>query len=340
MPVRTINVGDRDNEPFLEIHDSTRNLSERNKSSDWATLSHCWGGLSPLTTELKTIEERRRAIPLRTMPKTFRDAVIITRELQIQHLWIDSLCIIQDSKEDWERQSVTMAEVYRHGLINIAATTSQHADDGILKPRSTRFQVPVQLKSTKHQINYKFNICPPLESFQTSIHGSGSVLRTRGWVLQESFLSPRTIHFGSEQMFWECTAETIGEGTMNPIPAYDNTISSLEWTSWDWLWNKRFLIPPLLLNCIRVWYNRWYRLVSNYSSRRLTVSDDIFPALSGLAVAFNVYLQDEYIAGLFWKDILLGLLWEKPSDEQAERATPSRAPTWSWASMKGRIGWP
>lgn len=94
------------------------------------------------------------------------------------------------------------------------------------------------------------------------------------------------------------------------------------------------------LDVIRVWYNRWYRLVSNYSSRRLTFSDDIFPALSGLAVAFNVYLQDEYIAGLFWKDILLGLLWETNSDEQAERAMPFRAPTWSWASMKCRVRWP
>lgn len=168
MPARTINVGDENTEPFLEIHEGTRNFSELNKRSDWATLSHCWGGSSPLTTKHKTIKEHCRAIPLRTMPKTFRDAVIITRELQIKHLWIDSLCIIQDSKEDWERQSETMAKVYRHGLINIAATTSGHANDGILKPRSIRLQLPVQLKSTKQQINYNFNICSPLEPYSRS----------------------------------------------------------------------------------------------------------------------------------------------------------------------------
>jgi len=141
MPTRTINVGDADREPFLEVHTRTRDLTIVDRSDDWATLSHRWGGSSPLTTTTHTLNEHYRAIPLTSMPKTFRDAVIITRQLQIRRLWIDSLCIIQDSKEDWERESARMAEVYRHGLINIAATTSRHADDGILKPRPKRYKV-------------------------------------------------------------------------------------------------------------------------------------------------------------------------------------------------------
>lgn len=353
MPSRTVNVGHAGGEPFLEIHAGNKKPDLRNPGNDWATLSHCWGGSSPLKTELKTLEAWRRAVPLKSMPKTFRDAVIIARELGIRHLWIDSLCIIQDSREDWEQESARMAEVYRHGLVNIAATTSQHADDGIFKPRRSSYKVVLPFKSKNGLLSCDLLVCPPQEKFESSVYGSGSVLRTRGWVLQESFLSPRTIHFAADQMFWECAAETVGEGMMEPVPEADNITAAMEWANWDWLWSKRFMIHPLdaaamfmgadernRTDSVRVWYNRWYSLVSNYSSRKLSFNNDIFPALGALASVFSNFLNDKYVAGLFLHDIALGLLWETDYDEDTERSVPCRAPTWSWASVKGRVEWP
>jgi hypothetical protein len=214
-----------------------------------------------------------------------------------------------------------MAEVYRHGIVNIAATTSQHANDGILKSRQSSYEVVLPFKSKKHPISCDLLVCPPQDTFETSVLGSGSVLRTRGWVLQESFLSPRTIHFAADQMFWERVAETVGEGMMGPVPESDNMTSAMEWANWDWLWSKRFMIHPTeaaamftgadernRTNSNRVWYNRWYNLVSNYSSRKLSFAADIFPALSALASVFSNHVKDRYIAGLFLQDIILGLL--------------------------------
>ena len=41
MATGTINVGDADREPFLEVHTKTGNLTIVDRSDDWATLGHC-----------------------------------------------------------------------------------------------------------------------------------------------------------------------------------------------------------------------------------------------------------------------------------------------------------
>jgi hypothetical protein len=53
-----------------------------------------------MVTTTTNLEERKHSIPFDSMPLTFKDAIQITRELGIDHLWIDSLCIPQDSPED------------------------------------------------------------------------------------------------------------------------------------------------------------------------------------------------------------------------------------------------
>lgn len=38
-----------------------------------------------------------------------------------------------------------------------------------------------------------------------------SILNSRGWVLQERLLSRRTIHFASDQVYWECREHIVAE---------------------------------------------------------------------------------------------------------------------------------
>lgn len=93
--------------------------------AQYVTLSHCWGDTSTiLTTTKDTIEQRRRNIPFSELPRTFQDAVQITRALGLRYLWIDSLCIIQDDKDDWQFESAKMAEIYLGSCLTIAATAS------------------------------------------------------------------------------------------------------------------------------------------------------------------------------------------------------------------------
>jgi hypothetical protein len=72
--------------------------------SRYATLSHCWGGATPIMTLTSNLKQKMVGIPLADLPKTFREAVITCRVLRIPYLWIDSICIIQHSPTDWQIQ--------------------------------------------------------------------------------------------------------------------------------------------------------------------------------------------------------------------------------------------
>lgn len=54
----------------------------------------------------------KKSIPFYQFPKTFQDAIRICRALSVDYIWIDSLCNIQDKKEDWEIQGSKMDQVY------------------------------------------------------------------------------------------------------------------------------------------------------------------------------------------------------------------------------------
>ncbi|PMD42303.1 HET-domain-containing protein, partial [Hyaloscypha variabilis F] len=95
LPSRLIDFGSKDSDPFLFESEGSRV-----KHGTWVALSHCWGGKQPLMTEIRTLKDRRAYIPLNTMPPLFKDTVVITRNLGYCYLWIDCLCIIQDSPED------------------------------------------------------------------------------------------------------------------------------------------------------------------------------------------------------------------------------------------------
>jgi hypothetical protein len=67
----------------------------------YVILSYCWGESVPLRTTRSTFDKMKAAIPLESMPKTVRDAAVITKSLGMKYLWVDSLCIVQDDKNDW-----------------------------------------------------------------------------------------------------------------------------------------------------------------------------------------------------------------------------------------------
>jgi hypothetical protein len=102
----------------------------------YLALSHCWGVSTineRLTTTLATLEIRLKSIPMSLMPANFYDATIITRKLGYRYLWIDSLCIIQDSTEDWETESQNMGNIYMNASLTIAAGAAKDSDGGMLR---------------------------------------------------------------------------------------------------------------------------------------------------------------------------------------------------------------
>lgn len=169
----------------------------------YIALSHRWGNPKQhrqfCTTRLN-LDTLEQDINFHELPRTFQDAITVTRQLGIRFLWIDSLCIIQDDPEDWERESKRMEDVFSSAYCTIAATCATGSAEGFLKPRGDR--KCATMRSSKGS---KFFICEAIDDF--GLHVEASELNQRGWVLQERALSNRTIHFTERQSYWEC-----GEG--------------------------------------------------------------------------------------------------------------------------------
>src|SRR5579862_722959 len=51
------------------------------RSGKYTYLSHCWGKVNVIKTTLGNQEEMKAGIPLNALPKTYRDAIDITRSL-------------------------------------------------------------------------------------------------------------------------------------------------------------------------------------------------------------------------------------------------------------------
>lgn len=111
-------------------------------TADWtqrplyATLSHCWGKGEFGTLKDTNFVDLQRGIPDQFLSRTFAVAINIARGAGLPYLWIDSLCIIQGNKKDWEIEASKMASVYGGSSLNIAASSARGGTEGcFLKPQ-------------------------------------------------------------------------------------------------------------------------------------------------------------------------------------------------------------
>jgi hypothetical protein len=206
LPTRLVDVGSEDRDPRL--------VETLGKTGQYATLSHCWGKAQPLTTTSVTLEEHLRGIPVATLPQTFRDAIYLTRKFQLQYLWIDSLCIIQDSRTDWEAESAKMDQVYRCSAVTIAATSAADGRDGCFVPKEEwKESVPFDTHDARG-----LPVTVLVRSIQRNFHDIGhdriflqEPLSCRAWVLQERLLSTRVLHYTSCELVFECQTDLYCE---------------------------------------------------------------------------------------------------------------------------------
>lgn len=182
-------------------------LDTRIDGAKYIALSHRWGTISDhekkkFCTTKDNIDQRLIGFNIFDLPKTFQDAIKVTRELKVSYLWIDSLCIIQaeDDGEDWGIQSNLMLNIYSSAYCTIAATSAIDMKDGFLDQKISPEYLYVQDTSGQ-----RFYIRAGDGDYEVDVNKAE--LNTRAWVLQERVLSQRTIHFSANQMYWEC-----GEG--------------------------------------------------------------------------------------------------------------------------------
>jgi hypothetical protein len=117
VPTRLLYVGESEDPRLIES-------VQEGIQEPYAALSHMWGDpsqLPPLRTILSKYEDMKIGVSMWELSKNFSDAVIVTRQLGLRYIWIDSLCIIQDSPTDWQKEAIMMHKVYRHAEVTIVA---------------------------------------------------------------------------------------------------------------------------------------------------------------------------------------------------------------------------
>lgn len=227
-------------------HRWVKNSSFDKRGADIANNSKGNDTFLTLTTE--NMGSFEGGISQADLPKTFQDAIIFTRRISVQYIWIDSMCIIQNSAEDWEREALRMEQVYSNAYCNVAATAGSDSRSGCFVEREVgtcipmTFNVPSNkglsaafqrafssgLRSSRSTMSLDIvdpgaYLCEEQHLWRREI--TNSALGRRAWVFQERLLAKRVLHFASSQIFFECctfqAAEISREGMS--LPNYRGT---------------------------------------------------------------------------------------------------------------------
>ena len=343
----------------------------------YMALSYCWGEGKD---SMIMFDEKNRdkllhgEIKYSDLVMTHQEGIRVARELGVDYIWIDALCIDQDKWEDWEEQSLRVPDIYGNAFLTIVAGRSSDSRYGFLKP------------------TYK----PSVEAAQLP-YGSPSALKDnhfwvglprnreigpadkRAWCFQESLVARRMIIYGEEQLSFRCRERYICE---------DGYFKVLGDEKDDW-YNLSFLVqyPPPKDDLITRAPNKpyldlpllnapdpasqdlviplsfppdpisrsWYLVTEEYSNRSFFNPTDNHAAFAGVVLrfqeAFRNHLQlqqgrPRYMAGLWETDMANGLLWminpdlaavpEQIQDDGTKKPV-RRAPTWSWMALVGPI---
>jgi hypothetical protein len=238
-----------------------------------------------------------------------------------------------DDALDWQRESAKMRDVYENSYLTIAASSAVSSHQSFLaRPSNPSIKIPWE---------HPYNVCirgvyhlshrstPAIGSYWVS-----DVLRSqwseRGWTLQERLLSRRVLYFGKQAMHFQCQEYRFMENLV-----------SVERCEPEDTWHR-----DLNVLSVEEIYKKWYRTVEEYTNRNLSFAKDKLPAIAGLANDVGQALnarghEDIYLAGLWKRDLVRGLLWQitAPPAGNPILFMPDeyRAPSWCWTAHEGLI---
>ncbi|KAH7110362.1 heterokaryon incompatibility protein-domain-containing protein [Dendryphion nanum] len=320
-PLRLLNVMS-DDEVKLEV------MSEREVK--YAALSYCWGE-SKVAQTSKTVKSniktRLNGFPLSQLPRTLQDSIRLTRALDIQYIWIDALCIEQDTG-DYDIEAKKMMHYYGNAYLTIVPVESETADDGMeaggREPLWESFPGPWSRKSGKDLYLM----------YDTHEHAApGSIIwrskwNKRAWTLQEKINSTRILYVLQHKAVLACR-----EGSWDSLLGWNQA-------------NKQAKDRPKTLNLSEflplsdasvtvasdssvVRYSDWCTLVHQFTRRDIWSVKDKLAAFSGIMERCSQLSRRRNILGL-WEDSMIQELasWVSPPIPIEQRE--NHLPSWTW----------
>ncbi|KAK0653986.1 heterokaryon incompatibility protein-domain-containing protein [Cercophora samala] len=345
LPTRLLDLGDLESQHSVLLRLSA-SLSLKEKDTRYIALSHPWGDSrnhDHFSTNATNVNSRLTSgIAISSLPETFRDAVTVTRALGIRYLWIDSLCIVQGPRGDFETEAQKMETVFSMAYCVIAASRASGTSSGFLSPRPERKFVALNLFDDAGKGNTGDSgddgnliyVCEAIDNFQSDV--IDGPLNQRGWVLQERALARRTIYFTERQTYFECGAGVRCE-----------TLTKMTNNQSSFLGDPNF--PQVALTSSKGAKIRLYEsLYKTYSRLQFTRAYDRPIAIAGLEQRLVAAFETRGGYGIFDRIPFFGrsLLWtceepggmqriEFPKEGLGRYRVP---PSWSWMAYTGAIG--
>ncbi|KAJ4287046.1 hypothetical protein N0V88_007811 [Collariella sp. IMI 366227] len=227
------------------------------------------------------------------LPQTLQDAMAVTHRLGFEYLWIDALCIIQDSPEDKQREISQMHNIYQSAAVTIVAATASSVNQGFLNTTNARFSaryptcsISMSFPSDKpnQPVTGTLNITPAHTQSTKSFP-----INARGWTYQEALLPPRLLVFGDLEPFLRCqtkeattaamTCIRYPAGMLEPGPRLAKEMKSGE--GYNVLVEDDETVIDMRLEF------RWPQLVEQYTRRELGVQEDRANAIAGVVSAME-----------------------------------------------------
>ncbi|KAK5231274.1 hypothetical protein LTR72_000455 [Exophiala xenobiotica] len=320
--------------PRLRVVDVTEmRLVDISWQQRYVALSYVWGGANPpklIKSQLVSYSAPgalEELVP--SMPNTIQDLFTFTKNMGLRYLWFDSLCLVQDDPVDLLRGIMNMELVYESSYVTLIAADTASANTGIpgvggALSRSRLTQDRQLLK-------------PDLEIMR--VHSVDRHLRrsrwnTRGWTLQEYYLSRRTITFVNNQTYFRCRQRTWYEELWSDLEpelprGQDLDVLTFARDSMD-----------LGLRDVAT-YTFLFQVLEIYQGRDLTDENDALSAMAGMLGRVAGSAKTKIVQGLPTDIFPLALLFLHTGTEGARTAPRRRKkfPSWSWAGWKGEVSW-
>ena len=330
LPTRVVDVAyPGDGKDWVRLH-----LGE-GICKHYVALSYCWGmPRQPVETTKATLRSHiQDGIAISWLPDAIRDAIEVTRNLRVRYLWIDSLCIVQDDKEDKTKEISEMRRIFSNAYCTISAASVGIVTDGFLQTRGTHsshtFSLPYPCPDgALGTMTLGENVGRTYFQFYDP---SADPINHRAWTLEEKLLSPRVLIYTSTHLRWLCDTDEYSDGG-NPYAGFDTQAERLPFRTRASADGSVKIADKVEL---KDFFERWRYILEEYTNRTLTKPKDKLRALSGVADYFHKLTSDQYLAGLWRADLAYELVWIR--QREAKRRPPHRAPSWSWASVNSLI---
>jgi hypothetical protein len=413
MPSRLLELEPRQiGVPYIRLISSeqlTRQEIGTRKTLDYVALSHCWGNADILSLSTHNLEEFYNEIMFHELPLNFQQAVQVTLSLGFHHLWIDSLCIIQNSAEDWSSEAPRMGSLYANAVCTISATASSNPHGGLYTRRGSLGDCALLADSRSVLLVRSWGRADNALEVLFREKVENSPVTTRGWTFQENILTQRVLHYAQGIVLFECNTMRASEFHGSGVPyarrlniradgrlhssavlqrlevedeavqthserrkyavytrpgqkphrdpyvdvvnvqrnmGYKNQQTKIrEIQELSALLGMRGSFQLVLRSTGNhlaekiEFHQSWYEMVEQYSTRNLTRHTDKLMAIVGVGdfIQNHTLTGRRFLAGL-WSDVMVfNLLWLRDSVNPLTTRPDRSLPTWSWASVDGRI---